>query len=171
MENSTSTESSISNHGTKQENSKFWETLFLGSIAAVGLLIGFSNGISLAKKNDETAFNKGLMMLPDRPNQPGTPKPPPMESGVRLAARALGIGSLYAFGGVSILSAIIWFSVGAKNLKDFRQKIGEKLPRIPRNNPPQGRTEFESFRDLFTYLAEESEKEKNQKENEKNDTR
>lgn len=56
-------------------------------------------------------------------------------------------------------------------LKDFREKIGEKLPQIPRNNPPQGRTEFESFRDLFTYLAEESEKEKKLKEGEKNDTR
>lgn len=63
------------------------------------------------------------MMLPDRPNQPGTPKPPPMESGVRLAARALGIGSLYAFGGVSILSALIWFSVGAKNVRIFLKKL------------------------------------------------
>lgn len=56
------------------------------------------------------------MMLPDRPNQPGTPKPPPMESGVRLATRALGLGSLYAFGGVGILSALIWFGIGAKNV-------------------------------------------------------
>ena len=56
------------------------------------------------------------MMLPERPNQPGIPKPPPMESGVRLAARALGIGSLYAIGGVSIISAMIWFGVGAKNV-------------------------------------------------------
>lgn len=60
------------------------------------------------------------MMLPERPNQPGTPKPPPMESGVRLATRALGLGSLYAFGGVGILSALIWFGVGAKNVCFFK---------------------------------------------------
>ena len=34
--------------------------------------------------------------------------------------------------------------------------MGEILPKVPKNNPPLGRTEFDSFRDLFTYLAEES---------------
>ena len=34
------------------------ETLFLATIAGVGLLAGFSNGVSLAKKKDETHFNK-----------------------------------------------------------------------------------------------------------------
>lgn len=89
MENSLTTESSISsNDVTKKEDNKFWgkvalgnfskirvnflflvETLFLGSIAAVGLLFGFSNGISLAKKNDETAFNKVFALLtPDKFN-------------------------------------------------------------------------------------------------------
>ena len=42
--------------------------------------------------------------------------------------------------------------------------MGRLLPAVPRNNPPQGRTEFESFRDLFTYLAEESEQQKREKE-------
>lgn len=36
----------------------FTETLFLGAMAGFGLLIGFSSGISVAKKNDETAFAK-----------------------------------------------------------------------------------------------------------------
>ena len=40
--------------------------------------------------------------------------------------------------------------------------MGELLPNVPRNNP-QGRTEFESFRDLFTYLAEESDAKKKAK--------
>lgn len=49
--------------------------------------------------------------------------------------------------------------------------MGEKLPKIPRNDPPQGRTEFESFRDLFNYLAEESEKQKRIKnENDKSES-
>ena len=84
MENSTNKESSsLTNNETKQKDSKFWgkinfksffrffskisilwlETLFLSSIAAVGLLIGFSNGISVAKKNDETAFNKVFCLI------------------------------------------------------------------------------------------------------------
>lgn len=36
----------------------FTETLFLGTIAGIGLMFGFSNGIAAAKKNDENAFNK-----------------------------------------------------------------------------------------------------------------
>lgn len=34
------------------------ETLFLGAMAGFGVMIGFSNGISLAKKKDEKAFNQ-----------------------------------------------------------------------------------------------------------------
>ena len=116
-------------------------------------------------------------MLNERPNMPQ------MESGARLAMRALGWGSIYAFIGVGAISSLIWFSLGAKDvlflffrlnlstkinfnfilqLKDFRIKAGEILPRIPRNEP-QGRTEFDSFRDLFTYLSEESDKKKGEK--------
>lgn len=40
--------------------------------------------------------------------------------------------------------------------------MGQILPKVPRNEP-QGRTEFESFRDLFNYLAEESEVKKKHK--------
>ncbi|KAF7489839.1 Transmembrane protein [Sarcoptes scabiei] len=138
----------------KTSGSKFYETLFLGTIAGIGLMFGFSNGIAAAKKNDENAFNKGLMMLPEKPELK------PMESGARLATRALGIGTVYAFAGVGFITALIWFSVGAKDFQEFRQKVGQKLPKVPRNDPPLSRTEFESFREFFEYLAEESEKSK-----------
>lgn len=52
------------------------------------------------------------MMLPDGPNKNFKP----MESGTRLAMRALGVGSIYAFGGVGLISALIWFGVGAKDV-------------------------------------------------------
>ena len=42
--------------------------------------------------------------------------------------------------------------------------MGEKLPVIPRNPEAQGRTEIESFRDLFTYLSEESAEKRKQQE-------
>lgn len=50
------------------------------------------------------------MMLNDKPNLAVR------ESGVKLALRALGMGSVYAFAGVGAVSALIWFSVGAKNV-------------------------------------------------------
>lgn len=150
-------------------------------MAGFGLLVGFSNGVSLAKKKDEKAFTQGLMML----NNQNKPAP---EAGVRLAMRALGYGSLWAFAGVGLVCSSVWFIVGAKDvseprnvhtivfyavvliqfvfcppkLKDFRLRMGQMLPRVPRNEP-QGRTEFESFRDLFNYLSEESETKKKKK--------
>jgi hypothetical protein len=38
-------------------------------------------------------------------------------------------------------------------LKEFRLKVGSLLPRIPKNDPPQGRTEFSGLTDLLTYIA------------------
>ncbi|KAJ6225699.1 hypothetical protein RDWZM_004244 [Blomia tropicalis] len=154
--------STINFNEDNKPESKFYETLFLGAIAGFGVMVGFSNGISLAKKKDEKAFNKGLMMLNERPNMPQ------METGARLAVRALGWGSLWAFAGVGLVSGSIWCLSGAKDLKDFRQKMGQLLPSVPRNNPPQGRTEFESFRDLFNYLAEESDTSKQKLKNPEN---
>lgn len=40
-------------------------------------------------------------------------------------------------------------------LKDFRMKMGNLLPVLPKNNPPQSRTEFNGMNDLLTYIAEE----------------
>lgn len=40
-------------------------------------------------------------------------------------------------------------------LEDFRIKMGSILPVIPRNNPPQSRTEFSGLNDLLTYISED----------------
>ena len=63
-------------------------------------------------------------------------------SGAALALRALGYGSLYAVLGCSALFFTIWKITGANDLNDFRLKAGSILPRIPKNDPPVGRTEF-----------------------------
>lgn len=39
-------------------------------------------------------------------------------------------------------------------------KAGSILPRIPKNNPPQSRTEFEGLTDLLQYLINEDERKK-----------
>ena len=39
-------------------------------------------------------------------------------------------------------------------MKEFRQKVGSWLPVVPRNNPPQGRTEFSGLNDLLQYIID-----------------
>lgn len=39
-------------------------------------------------------------------------------------------------------------------MKEFRQKCGSILPKIPKKENPTGRTEFEGLSDLMTYLSE-----------------
>jgi hypothetical protein len=38
-------------------------------------------------------------------------------------------------------------------MKEFQTKVGSVLPRIPKNDPPQGRTEFSGLTDLLTYIT------------------
>lgn len=40
-------------------------------------------------------------------------------------------------------------------LKDFRLKMGNMLPILPKNDPPTSRTEFSGLNDLMTYLSED----------------
>ncbi|CAH2233968.1 jg20049 [Pararge aegeria aegeria] len=77
------------------------------------------------------------------------------DTGALLALRALGWGTLYAIGGTTCFCYGIWKLSGAKNLKEFRIKMGNFLPVIPKNNPPQSRTEFSGMNDLMKYLSEE----------------
>lgn len=82
------------------------------------------------------------------------------ETGASLALRALGWGTLYAITGCGILFYGIWKLSGATNFQEFRFKVGSILPKIPKNNPPQGRTEFSGLNDLLNYLIESSNKSK-----------
>lgn len=45
-------------------------------------------------------------------------------------------------------------------LKDFRIRMGNILPTLPKNNPPQSRTEFSGLNDLLIYISEEYGKKK-----------
>ncbi|ODM89355.1 Transmembrane protein [Orchesella cincta] len=127
---------------------KWREALFLSSVGGMSFLFGFGSAVSTAKKKDADAFDKGV-----------TPSLK-SESGVALASRALRWGTFYAFTGCGILFFTIWKLMGVKNLQEFRQKSGEMLPRIPKNDPPQSRTEFKSLTDLLQYVIDEDEKNK-----------
>ena len=87
------------------------------------------------------------------------------EAGTQLAIRALKRATFYAVSGFSLFCFLGWKLSGAKDLQDFRMRAGSILPRIPRNDPPQSRTEFSGLNDLLQYVIDEDEKKKNQGKN------
>ncbi|KAG5900004.1 hypothetical protein JTB14_009090 [Gonioctena quinquepunctata] len=115
--------------------------VFLAGVSGISAIIGFGTTVASARKQDPRYFGKGMMPTKELP-----------ESGASLALRALGWGSLYAFVGCGVLFYSIWKISGAQNMEEFRYKVGSLLPRIPKNNPPQGRTEFAGLTDLLDYL-------------------
>ncbi|XP_023025589.1 transmembrane protein 242 [Leptinotarsa decemlineata] len=127
-----------------QENDKKFKAkaaVFLAGVSGISAAIGFGTTIASAKKQDPKYFGKGMVPTRELP-----------ESGASLALRALGWGTLYAFVGCGILFYSIWKISGAQNMEEFRYKVGSVLPRIPKNNPPIGRTEFSGLTDLLDYL-------------------
>ncbi|XP_076299333.1 transmembrane protein 242 [Lasioglossum baleicum] len=139
----------MSDKKTDKEKENLYATVFLGSVAGISALIGFSSALASTKKHDTKAFDMGVM------GGKGLP-----ESGAHLAMRALLWGSVWAIGGCGILFYGIWKLSGATNAEEFRMKAGSLLPRIPKNNPPQSRTDFENLTDLLRYVSEEWGKEK-----------
>ncbi|CAH0728718.1 unnamed protein product, partial [Brenthis ino] len=127
---------------------------FLASVAGISAFVGFSATLSAAKKTDPKYFSKGLHGSVEL-----------ADAGAILALRALGWGTLYAIGGTTCICYGIWKFSGAKDLKDFRIKMGNLLPILPRNNPPQSRTEFTGLNDLLTYLSEDYGKKKDDSRN------
>lgn len=112
--------------------------LFLGISAAVG----FGRTLATAKKTDPNYFSKGM-----------TGSIEMADTGAHLAMRALGWGTVLAFLGTGSIAFAIWKLSGAKNLEEFRLKAGSILPKIPKNETPTSRTEFEGLNDLMTYLS------------------
>ncbi|XP_055597129.1 transmembrane protein 242-like [Uranotaenia lowii] len=121
---------------------RFRAAAFLAGVAGASALAGFSKTLMSAKKSDPQFFEKGIQGSIVM-----------QETGASLAMRALGWGTLYAVLGTGAICFGVWKMTGATNMKEFRESMGSILPRIPKNDPPRSRTEFEGLTDLMQYLS------------------
>ncbi|KAL5287035.1 TMEM242 family protein [Megaselia abdita] len=115
---------------------------FLGIVGGGSALFGFSKTLSKAKRQDSKLLEKGgreTLIL--------------MDEGSALALRALGYGTTYAVLGCGLFCFGIWKLSGAKDMTEFRSKMGSFLPKLTSNSPATSRTEFEGLSDLMRYLS------------------
>ncbi|XP_067845217.1 transmembrane protein 242 isoform X3 [Heptranchias perlo] len=113
-------------------------SLFLGSVAAAGMLAGFGTTLAMAKRKSPGWFNKGVIATVAVP-----------ESGASLALRALGWGSLYAWCGVGLLSLTVWKALGVHSLTEFKEKMQSIFPEIPKSTDLSEAAEKFSWENLF----------------------
>lgn len=127
-----------------KQKEKIYAVVFLSTVASISTLAGFARALAATRKQDPKSFGDGIAGVKGIP-----------ETGASLAIRALGWGTFYAVTGCGLLFYGIWKISGATNAEEFRHKMGSLLPKIPKNDPPQSRTEFEGLTDLLTYISED----------------
>ncbi|XP_059222754.1 transmembrane protein 242 isoform X2 [Stomoxys calcitrans] len=127
---------------TDDKNHRIQAAAFLGLVGGISALFGFSKTLGKAKKSESKLVEKG-----------GTKTLLLLDEGSALAMRALGWGTLYAVLGTGAFCFGVWKLSGAKNMEEFRLKMGSGLPKLTSDQPPTSRTDFESLTDLMKYLA------------------
>ncbi|XP_077270487.1 transmembrane protein 242 isoform X1 [Temnothorax americanus] len=141
-ESNDTVETSVTKSAKRRE--KIYAAVFLSTVAGISALAGFARAVAATRKQDPTHFGDGMSGIKGV-----------RETGASLAMRALGWGTFYAITGCSLFFYGIWKISGATNAEEFKLKMGSVLPKIPKNNPPQSRTEFEGLTDLLTYISED----------------
>ncbi|XP_014771325.1 transmembrane protein 242 [Octopus bimaculoides] len=125
---------------------------FFTSLTTASLLFGFGTTVAMAKKKDPAMFAKTLIPSREYP-----------VTGHAFAARALAWGTLYSISGVSLLTFAVWKMLGVHNLVEFREKIQSLMPKVPKKQPQEGRTEFKNLTDLMQYIIDIDAEEKKKK--------
>lgn len=151
---------------------------FLAVTGGFGLFAGFAGALGQAKKQDPAGFDKGLAGAAGDPAVEAATRDAVRrldsaaleqlrseaalhESGAALARRALGWGTLWAVAGCGAIFLSVWSLMGVSSLAEFREKVGHRLPRIPKNPPKPGdRTEFSGINDFLKYIIEKDKEEK-----------
>jgi len=141
--------------------------VFLTTAAGIGMLAGFGGAIAASKKQDPRHFDAGMVGMDAATIKENVKARYLQESGASLATRALGYGTFFAFAGCGLLFFSVWKFANVNNMEEFRIKVGKVLPKIPRKNPPQGRTEFSGLNDLMQYLSDRDDEEKRLKKEQK----
>uniref|UniRef100_A0A1A9Z0F5 Transmembrane protein 242 n=1 Tax=Glossina pallidipes TaxID=7398 RepID=A0A1A9Z0F5_GLOPL len=121
---------------------KIEAVLFLGLVGGISALFGFSRTLGKAKASESKLIQQGgrkTVLL--------------LDEGSALAMKALGLGTLYAVIGTGAFCFGVWKLSGAKNMEEFRMKMGQGLPRLTSDRPPTSRTDFDGVTDLMKYLA------------------
>lgn len=132
--------------------------LFFTVVTSLGVFSGFSLSLSATKERESKEelenFKRGKI---DRSKNTYYLH----ASGAALARKALFRATVYSVSGFSLFCLGIWKLSGASNFQEFRQKIGNILPRLKRNNVGnEGRTEFKNLTELFQYIIDEDNKAK-----------
>lgn len=141
-ESNNTVETSVTKSAKQKE--KIYAAIFLSTVASISTLAGFTRAVVATRKQDPKYFGDGISGMKGV-----------HETGASLAIRALGWGTFYAIAGCGLFFYGIWKISGATNAEEFKLKMGSLLPKIPKNNPPQSRTEFEGLTDLLTYISED----------------
>ncbi|XP_012536264.2 LOW QUALITY PROTEIN: transmembrane protein 242 [Monomorium pharaonis] len=141
-ESNDTVETSVTKSASRKK--KIYAAVFLSTVASLSAFAGFAKAVAITRKRDPKHFGDGIAGVKGV-----------HENGALLAIRALGWGTFYAITGCSLFFYGIWKISGATNAEEFRIKMGSLLPKIPKNNPPKSRTEFEGLTDLLTYISEE----------------
>nr|CDS21715.1 expressed conserved protein [Echinococcus granulosus] len=74
----------------------------------------------------------------------------------RLALRALLAGTVLSFAITGSLVGGVWLVLGRPSLQSLSSELNSRIPKLrPASTNKNLRTEFASFRELFTYLQDE----------------